>query len=416
MDLGDSPITLVIKAPNQRLEDQTVECMLGWTVRKLKKHLENVYPSKPKETQQKLIYSGKLLPDDATLKDVLRQPQGCSSQHTVHLVCSTGLDFNTTNLLEKPTGKSYHMSDPSYNLPTQTNVIPTTTSTTEGLRHRGHSSTETATPGVSQGGMPQANLQMPQMPHMPQMPQMQQMAQMMMPPGAEAFYTPEQMMMMMQNYYYQMATAQYMQYYQTGVYPTPPNTPTTPVEDTPPNQVDPNNQAPVNGGEANANNLVMNAQGGMMAADDDDDDFGQRDWLDYVHTFARFAVLISIVYFYSNFTRFLVVFAFFFLIYLYQTGWFQLARRVPENRQEANVQQQDQPPVEQQEEQQQQQQQQANQETDEVPTGEAQTEEEQQAPAELPPPQPSVLAIIWCFISTFFTSLIPQPPQAVNAN
>lgn len=47
MDLGGSPITLVIKAPNQRLEDQTVECMLGWTVKKLKKHLENVYPSKP---------------------------------------------------------------------------------------------------------------------------------------------------------------------------------------------------------------------------------------------------------------------------------------------------------------------------------------------------------------------------------
>ncbi|XP_033753989.1 homocysteine-responsive endoplasmic reticulum-resident ubiquitin-like domain member 2 protein isoform X2 [Pecten maximus] len=410
MDLGDSPITLVIKAPNQRLEDQTVECMLGWTVRKLKKHLENVYPSKPKETQQKLIYSGKLLPDDATLKDVLRQPQGCSSQHTVHLVCSTGLDFNATTLLDnKPNGRSYHMPDPSYNLTTQPNVIPTTTSSTEGLRHRNHGSTDTTTPGASQGGIPQANLQMPQM------PQMQQMPQMMMPPGAEAFYTPEQMMMM-QNYYYQMATAQYMQYYQTGVNPTPPNTPTTPVEDAAPNQNDPNNQAPANGGEGNGNNLVMNAQGGMMAADDDDDDFGQRDWLDYVHTFARFAVLISIVYFYSNFTRFLIVFAFFFLIYLYQTGWFQLARRVPENRQEANVQQQEQPPTEHQEEQQQQQQQQANPETDELPAGEGQTEEERPAPPEQPPPQESVLAVIWCFISTFFTSLIPQQPQAVNAN
>lgn len=70
-----------------------------------------------------------------------------------------------------------------------------------------------------------------------------------------------------------------------------------------------------NAGDGNGNNMVMNAQGGMMA-EDDDDDFGQRDWLDYVHTFARFVVLISIVYFYSNFTRFLVVFAFFFLIYL----------------------------------------------------------------------------------------------------
>ena len=49
MDLAgvDLPVTLVIKAPNQRVGDQTVECMLGWTVRKLKEHLKAVYPSKP---------------------------------------------------------------------------------------------------------------------------------------------------------------------------------------------------------------------------------------------------------------------------------------------------------------------------------------------------------------------------------
>jgi len=32
------------------------------------------------------------------------------------------------------------------------------------------------------------------------------------------------------------------------------------------------------------------------------------------------------------------------------------------------------------------------------------------------PPRPSVIAIAWCFVSTFFTSLIPQPPPVVNAN
>lgn len=48
MDLtADLPVTLVVKAANQRIADQTVECVLGWTVRKLKRHLENVYPSKP---------------------------------------------------------------------------------------------------------------------------------------------------------------------------------------------------------------------------------------------------------------------------------------------------------------------------------------------------------------------------------
>lgn len=49
MDQGavDSPVTLVIKAPNQKYDDQTINCFLDWTVEKLKKHISNVYPSKP---------------------------------------------------------------------------------------------------------------------------------------------------------------------------------------------------------------------------------------------------------------------------------------------------------------------------------------------------------------------------------
>lgn len=43
----DSPVTLVIKAPNQKYDDQTINCFLNWTVEKLKKHISNVYPSKP---------------------------------------------------------------------------------------------------------------------------------------------------------------------------------------------------------------------------------------------------------------------------------------------------------------------------------------------------------------------------------
>jgi len=47
MELTELPVTIVIKAPNQRISDHTVECMLGWTVKKLKNHLAEVYPSKP---------------------------------------------------------------------------------------------------------------------------------------------------------------------------------------------------------------------------------------------------------------------------------------------------------------------------------------------------------------------------------
>lgn len=41
------PITLIVKAPNQQIEDQTVKCELSWTIQKLKQHLSEVYPSKP---------------------------------------------------------------------------------------------------------------------------------------------------------------------------------------------------------------------------------------------------------------------------------------------------------------------------------------------------------------------------------
>lgn len=30
--------------------------------------------------------------------------------------------------------------------------------------------------------------------------------------------------------------------------------------------------------------------------------------------------------------------------------------------------------------------------------------------------RPGALTVLWCFVVTFFTSLIPQPPPAVNVN
>lgn len=41
------PVTLIVKAPNQQIDDQTVKCELSWTIHKLKSHLSEVYPSKP---------------------------------------------------------------------------------------------------------------------------------------------------------------------------------------------------------------------------------------------------------------------------------------------------------------------------------------------------------------------------------
>ena len=53
-DAADGPVTLVIRAPNQKYDDQTISCFLNWTVEKLKKHISNVYPSKPVSRAAKL--------------------------------------------------------------------------------------------------------------------------------------------------------------------------------------------------------------------------------------------------------------------------------------------------------------------------------------------------------------------------
>lgn len=47
MSLSSTPVTLVIKAPNQKIADQKIECTVDWTVRQLKQHLAKVYPTNP---------------------------------------------------------------------------------------------------------------------------------------------------------------------------------------------------------------------------------------------------------------------------------------------------------------------------------------------------------------------------------
>lgn len=40
-------IKLLVKAPDQRIDDHVIECQLDWSVEKLKHHLEESYPSNP---------------------------------------------------------------------------------------------------------------------------------------------------------------------------------------------------------------------------------------------------------------------------------------------------------------------------------------------------------------------------------
>lgn len=41
------PVKIIVKAPNQQFEDQTIQCELSWTIKRLKGYLSEVYPCKP---------------------------------------------------------------------------------------------------------------------------------------------------------------------------------------------------------------------------------------------------------------------------------------------------------------------------------------------------------------------------------
>ncbi|XP_048254875.1 homocysteine-responsive endoplasmic reticulum-resident ubiquitin-like domain member 2 protein isoform X2 [Haliotis rufescens] len=382
MDLGDNPVTLIVKAPNQRIADQTVDCFLEWTVRKLKEHLENVYPSNPKHNQQKLIYSGKLLQDHVTLKEVLRQLDE-ASLHTVHLVCAGGTEGSyvesTVETIDPTPSSSSHSTDSA-----------------EGIRYRGPTM-----PGMEQlqlGG----NVMAPPM---------------MMPPGYGG-YSPEQYLWMQQMYAQYMT--QYMQYYNNAYPQTPPASPATTAvaEGRPANQ---NQPAPAAAAPANPN-MRMNAQGGMVE-DDDEEDVEHRDWLDYIYILFRFLVLLSIVYFYSTFSRFVAVFIGFVIIYFLQKGWLNLRRNPnPPQRQQqppaaAEVVPQV-PQVPQEAEPQQEQQANAteNQQAEEGSEAAPTPDVPGQSAQPVQEARQGIIAMVWCFVSTFITSLVPQQPPAVNGN
>ena len=70
----------------------------------------------------------------------------------------------------------------------------------------------------------------------------------------------------------------------------------------------------------------------MMQADDDDEENGQRDWLDYIYMAVRIFMLLSIFWFYSSPERLIIMGAVIFIVWLIQSGVFNL-NRAPRNRQ-----------------------------------------------------------------------------------
>ncbi|XP_040288236.1 homocysteine-responsive endoplasmic reticulum-resident ubiquitin-like domain member 2 protein isoform X1 [Bufo bufo] len=393
----DNPVTLVIKAPNQKYDDQTINCFLDWTVEKLKTHLSKVYPSKPQTKDQRLVYSGKLLLDHLRLKDVLRKQD---EYHMVHLVCASrtppnspkpstsresAATDNTSSRSNLEHSGSYLPVSASRDMPS----TPSNSRTEENLRHRHNP--HTYTDAMHNHSFPY-NRQ-PSVGNLPaQAP----------PAGFPAYsaFTPLQMMWWQQVY----ARQYYMQYQAAassqvlpGNVAQPPAIPTVNPERPPPN---PPRAAPNIAPEANQN-VQMNAQGGPVMNEEDIN----RDWLDWMYTVSRAAILLSIVYFYSSFSRFVMVMGAMILVYMHQAGWFPFRQEdgQPQVREEADVIQDRENNNDLLE---------MEHRMDEGIQEDGAEERTDDAPAVA---HPGLVASAWSFITTFFTSLIPEgPPQVVN--
>ncbi|KAM7071681.1 homocysteine-responsive endoplasmic reticulum-resident ubiquitin-like domain member 2 protein isoform 2-T2 [Acridotheres tristis] len=390
----EHPVTLIIKAPNQKYTDQTISCFLEWTVGKLKSHLSKVYPSKPSTKDQRLVYSGRLLPDHLQLKDILRKQD---EYHMVHLVCTS----RTPPSSPKPSTSRGHGASTSSSSSNLEHSGSTTASPTN--QEDSSMSLNTSADGVRHRNLPQAHSNpMPshQFPYLMQGNIGNQFPGQGIPAGFSMYpaFSPLQMI-----WWQQMYVRQYYMQYQAAVSAQVTSS-TEPARSAVAQAVN-SEHAPANEPAAVPNvavqenrpvnqNVQMNAQGGPVV---NEDDFN-RDWLDWMYTFSRAAILLSIVYFYSSFSRFVMVMGAMLLVYLQEGGQQQAANNAEVNRdgQHANN-----PDLEEMER--------LMDDGIDEDLGEDAGEDGNTEQ------QPGFMASAWSFITTFFTSLIPEgPPQVGN--
>ncbi|GCC33446.1 homocysteine-responsive endoplasmic reticulum-resident ubiquitin-like domain member 1 protein [Chiloscyllium punctatum] len=304
MGTNEETVTLLIKTPNQKHEDQRVQADPGWTVKSLKSYLRENHPSHPTESEQRLIYSGKLLPDHLLVRDVLRKNE---QYHVLHLVCNSRSGAEATQAVNMKEAAAPTASGQ------ETLTVPTSA---DGIRHRGSGSFT----WLYGAWPPGEELQRPAG---------------MSGLAAYNLYSSQQIVWLQQMY----ARQYYMQYQAAvaaaaaathsrqhpvvapGTPPVLPNQP--PLVNLPADRNAPLPQ--LNNPPANQN-LRMNAQGGPVM---DDDDELNRDWLDWLYLGARASFFLSIVYFYSSLSRVVLVASAILLIYLHRAGWFLFGHPAP---------------------------------------------------------------------------------------
>ncbi|KOC68612.1 Homocysteine-responsive endoplasmic reticulum-resident ubiquitin-like domain member 2 protein [Habropoda laboriosa] len=374
-------VKVIIKAPNQQIKDQIINCDIGWTVGQLKEHLSEVYPSKPERASQKLIYSGQLLKDTICLKDVLRQCDGQADQaYTVHLVCAS----------QKTSANKMTNEQVVEN----TSTIPTARSTIEHMRLNNTNNVQNQSQNINNVTMQHTPAQLYSTQQYFDPRNSQQMAWMQQ---AYSHYFTQYMQLMAAQGIQLQTSIPYIQQMNGNTNDSVQNPYTNNTNNN--NNVGDEQQQPA-APEAEVN-------GGNNGAGEDG--AFNRDWLDFLYMISRIIVLFSIVYFNSSPLRFLITTFLAFAMYLYQGGFFRVqpllgennngrVDRVDNNNQMLQNEAGGPQPAPQQQ-------------NDQVPT--MQAEARTNANEEHEEERPGALAFTWTFFSTFFSSLIPDQPNVI---
>ncbi|CAG9534516.1 unnamed protein product [Cercopithifilaria johnstoni] len=377
---SDENVRLIIRCALQSFDDLRIRCLSSWTVLQLKEKLAIDCPSKPEVKKQRLIYAGHCLHDDHTLKSVFElRPIDDGNIHVIHLVCPPK-DFNAhvgTSVLRRRTADHIQASSTSLGTAAQAQNHNVNNGAFPLYTYPLWASTAT------QRGFATS-------------------PPMLISSSAQFQSAYQAYMVSYNNYMYQMMSAlensssgiQFPSHFllnsqQAVLHPEQANQPQGAFA------AEPNlAAAPAAGG------IVQEAVAG-------DVDGQQRDFLDVIYKAIRMCFLIMLVYVYSSAERFFGVLVFVLLV------WFIQARRDRNIRERAdrevavavdNVRQPQQANMSQEDHG-------AQENTNETMTAGIDEEE---------PREPTAWVVFWStcytFITSFFSSLIPDNPLPVNIN
>merc|ERR1711892_1158343 len=285
------------------IPDLEFKCDINERIIQIKTRISQSYPTKPAESAQKLVYSGKILKDSDHLCDILRFEDECPA-FTFHLVCSIpqkqiASPASSDGLRQRPNGSSNVTSGTSLSEPVaQTNANQNNPMMEDMMRNF---STQYS----------QAMASMPSTPSEAEVAAMQQM--------------------------YNQYLSLYMQYMQSQ---SAPQQSQLLLQQNFPNQNQFNFAGPdavpaaqvAGEGAPNAAMVVNAGAAGQIQADAGGN--RNRDILDWVYVMTRVLLLFSVIYFHSSFLRLAFVAGLGFLVYVYQNRRNGRARAGAQNQQQ----------------------------------------------------------------------------------